>query len=234
MVVFDPPIYIKRPDEDRDVIVFGKSPELRVDDLNNGIARIGGSWRAPDYMHAYVRAVKILVKNGMEANSLDDIGLPAFYLQRHAVELLLKRLLSWLCELAKFRKELGKDDHGVPSSDQMKRFKRTHNLSDLFRDLADVSEIFEFGAPPIEIKQLVDKISQFEISETFSRYERSEKNNEVIFHMKKEVALPLVDLQKRLEHIVFQVTYQPNSEDNYEKNLYEAWLCAARDTGHAG
>lgn len=119
MVVFDPPIYIKPAHPKGDVIVFGKAPELEHADVANGVARFGGQWRSPSYIQAYFRAADVLVNHGVSTNTLDDIGLPAFYMQRHTLELLIKRLLSWVYEYAD---AVGNKE--VPSNNQRSRFKK--------------------------------------------------------------------------------------------------------------
>lgn len=235
MVKFEPPLFVKPPDPKGDVIPFGKAPHLQLQDSANGVSRFGGAWRAPDYFFAYLESAAILVEQGAQNRTLDDIGLPAFYLQRHATELLIKRLLSWLYELAELRSELCPDWQGVPSSEQKKNFKRSHNLPQLFKDLCLVSKHFRFAEPPIELGELVHEIANFETSETWARYERSEaKGGAVIHHVQNEVIVALVDLQQRLELVAFKTSYQFTGEQTYEMELYEEWLNAARAAGRAG
>lgn len=82
MVKFDPPIYITPSNPLGDVIIFGKGPDLEASDHEKGLARIGGQFRTPNYMMAYLRAAHTLVSDGLNSNTLDDICLPAFYMQR--------------------------------------------------------------------------------------------------------------------------------------------------------
>ena len=39
-------LYIKEPDQNMDVIIFDKAPNLKTEDLKNGISRFGGRWRS--------------------------------------------------------------------------------------------------------------------------------------------------------------------------------------------
>jgi len=92
-------IYGREPFEDQNVFNFGKPKELYAADCERGVARIGGIGRHPHYFFTYLLGARALVNNGTASGTYDDLGLPAFYLQRHATELLLKRLLDWCHQL---------------------------------------------------------------------------------------------------------------------------------------
>lgn len=219
MTVFDPPIFIKPSHPQGDVIVFGKSPEFELLDAANGVARFGGTWRAPSYFRAYLRAASVLVAHGKGANSLDDFGLPAFYLQRHALELLIKRLLSWVYEYAD---AIGGE--ALPTKKQKDRFKHSHGLSALLDDLESTCRQYDFSLPPKEFYELVKEFKDIEITETWSRYDRSETNPQVVVqHMKDEVVVPIVALQEKLEAVVANVAFRFDGTAAYENELYEAW-----------
>lgn len=219
MITFDPPIYIKPAHPKGDVIVFGKSPELELADAANGIARFGGAWRSPSYFQAYLRAADILVSHGAATNTLDDIGLPAFYLQRHALELLVKRFLSWVYEYAEIT-----GNNEVPNKDQRERFKRSHCTSKLLEDLRSTCRHHGFSEPPEELGALVKEIESFEASETWARYESSEsKKHGVLHHLKDEAVVPLVALQKKLEAVATNLAFRFDGAESYENELYYAW-----------
>ena len=173
MVIFDPPIFIKQPDEDADVLVFGKFPKLKTEDAENGIARFGGPFRSPSYLHAYFSSADILVNEGVRVNCLDDIGLPIFYIQRHTIELLLKRLLSWIYEIAEFRSELGIGDFGVPDNEQRRRLGGCHKLDGLLRDLEHWSKKLGLEEPPVELKNIVNYFAKIE--KTMNRAKNSKQ-----------------------------------------------------------
>lgn len=173
MAKFDPPIHIKQPDEDDKIIVFGKSPALKEMDVEKGIARFGGPWRTPSYLHAYLRSADILVNEGVRTKTLDDLGLPIFYIQRHTLELLLKRLLSWVYEIAEFRNELGIETFRIPDDHQKAHFKKSHNLAELCKDLEVTTKAFSFGKLPEELAVVVKRFVEIEMTETWSRYETS-------------------------------------------------------------
>ncbi len=233
--MFNSTIYIKHPDENTDVIIFGKSPEIMIEDHKQGISRVGGVWRSPSYLHSYLRSADILINQGMLEDCLDDIGLPLFYIQRHTAELLIKRLLYWVYEIAKLNHEIGKDYYGIPSTNQLERFLRSHDLFQLLEDLKSSSKTFGFRDLPIELSELVRTIKKFETTETFSRYSQSvSKKGMIINHVRTEVALPLIELQKLLKNAISKIIYKLESEDAYENALYDEWLGRARETGRAG
>lgn len=235
MSIFDKPAYIKPSDPKGDVFVFGKGPELEGADARNGVARVGGLWRRPDYFRAYLRSAAVLIEHGVRHEELDEVMLPAFYLQRHALELLIKRLLSYLYEWAEFRVKLGYNWEGVPSNGQKDRFT-THGIHKLFQDLCRTCKHFKFTNPPLELAALVKKLTQFEKTETWSRYAQSKnhKDDTIIQHLEDEVEVPIVDLQRDLEFVASKITYRFDGEPAYENELYDHWADAARAVGHIG
>ena len=235
MSIFDKPAYIKPTDPKGDVFVFGKGPELEATDTRNGVARVGGLWRRPDYFSAYLRSAAVLIEHGVQHGELDEVMLPAFYLQRHALELLIKRLLSWLYEWAELRTQLGHACNGVPSNNQKQRLT-THGIRNLFQDLCHTCKHFEFADPPPELAALVQKLTQFEKTETWARYAQSidRKNGPVIQHVEDEVEVPIVDLQRDLERVASKITYRFDGDAAYENGLYDEWADAARAAGQLG
>ncbi len=235
MGIFDKPVFIKPLDPKGYVVMFGKGPELDLADPQNGVARFGGAWRAANYFYAYLRSAGILIEHGVQNGTLDDIALPAFYMQRHAFELLTKRLLSRVYELAEYRLELQPACQPVVSTGQRERFNRSHKLTELLRDLKSACRRLGFRQPPAELEQLAREIEKFEKSDTWARYERSTNEKDgVVLHVQDEVVLPLVDLQRQLEEVSSKVVYGFNGERRYENELHDHWLDALRATGRAG
>ncbi len=151
------------------------------------------------------------------------------------MELLIKRLLSWLYEWAEFRTQLGYDCNGVPSNGQKERLTK-HGIHKLFQDLCRTCKHFEFADPPPELAALVQKLTQFETTETWARYDQSidRKDGTVIQHVEDEVEVPIVDLQRDLELVASKITYRFDGEAAYENGLYDDWADAARAAGHLG
>lgn len=202
------PYFIKAPDEWSDVIIsWGKNEEQNIADTAHGIARIGGD-RLLDYHQAYLKSAAILIRYGKQYNSLDEVGLPAFYMQRHALELLIKEVLSWVYWYADLK--YANDD--ILFIKQRKRYKNSHDLLMLFEDLRGMCNYFGFSEPPVGLGTLVQEIVSFEKSETWARYAYSEKKKEILHHLKDETILPLVEFQRKLEKISIQINYRADGE----------------------
>jgi len=235
MPKFDTPAFIKPTDPSGDVIVFGKEPVQEQQDLLNGVARFGGTWRTPSYQLAYQKAARMLIRHGISEKCLDDIALPAFYMLRHSLELLLKRLLYWLYEEADFQRERIGDKDDPLSQGQRDRLSKSHNLRSLLRDLETASRQFRHGEPPPEISKAVEQLSAFELSDTWSRYEVTKsKDGKTLHHVKEEVEVPLLAICDVMEALKQTVGYRMDDDSTYECQLYEAWLFEARASGHAG
>src|SRR5205807_636340 len=88
-------------------------------------ARFGGEEWMPLYSRFYVRAAASLVEqSGRTGNGADDLVLPILYLQRHAVELIIKDAILACFHLDEARFVAGKGerrvkppafDHDLPS-----------------------------------------------------------------------------------------------------------------------
>lgn len=215
--------YALQPGEDDSVIGSGKPPKLVGADLQNGIARFGGPWREPSYMHAYAKAAAALVHHAQQTKSLDALGLPIFYLQRHAMELLLKQLISWFIDIADARNSLGINTGGRPTSSEKDRFCHSHDLKNLWDDLRALSPYFGFDDPPSEISIFVDQAIRFEQTTTWSRYATSHKRGRLTLHVEKEVELPIVLLQTQLESAIAATTSKNTSDESYEEKLHYEW-----------
>lgn len=138
-------IHSKAQFEDRNVFSFGKPADLYVADFNNGLARIGGLGRHPSYFFSYALAARRLIQDGEESETYDDLGLPIFYLQRHATELLLKRLLSWCIDLV----DVQLNDPSFTfrmTAGEVRRVSESHDLTKLHADLMRVAT--ELGHAP--------------------------------------------------------------------------------------
>ena len=220
---FDVPFFVKNLWEDDSVIVAGKSPELMLTDLRDGIARFGGPWREPSYMHAYIKAADLLVNQALHIRNLDDLGLPIFYLQRHAMELLLKRLLHWFVELAELKRRNTGKQEVHPTNGEIRRFKTSHDLLELWEDLVNLSLHFGHERLPDEIKLFIDLAVPFEKSNTWSRYAASRSKTTSIRHIDSEIQLPVVRLQRSLVDAVSFAISKNGFDNAYECELYKEW-----------
>lgn len=220
MVEFDDPFYIDP--RGRNVMVGGKSEEQRVSDLEAGIARVGGFWRHPNYFEAYLYSASVLIEQGKASGSLDEVGLPGFYLVRHATELLLKDLLGWLVNISDLRNKLGRSQH-KPSAQLEKDLRRSHDLQGLHDHLCYFASELDVSLPPSELSDLIADMGKIEITETWSRYSSSSTKDKGIKHIPKPVEIRIVDFQERLEEIANLALSRVAFGDSYEGELHDIW-----------
>jgi len=224
------PFYATGPAPEGKVMVGGKPPELVASDLAAGVARIGGFWRHPNYFEAYLYSATLLIEQGQIKGTLDEIGLPAFYLQRHAVELLLKDLLHWLIYIADLRTQLHVSTYEPPQG-AVKAQATSHNLKKLLEFIVQVSTEMALPAPPVELGILIADMSQFELTETWARYSSSyvRQKSEVattilhVKHVEEVIEIPIVAFQQRLVAVAkLAISREPGGE-SYEDMLYDEW-----------
>lgn len=226
-------IYVKDDYSGRSIIIFDKSPEQKKSDKLSEVARFGGQWRTPSYLEAYLYSASLLVEHGRKESKLDEIALPALFLQRHTLELLIKRMLSWIYDISDMSSELEENIDGSPSKKARRRLTKEHSISKLFNDLRLAINYYDFPPLPATMEILVKEFSTIEKTETFSRYLLSNNGKETINYLKNECTVPLVYLQEKLSETVTKMVY--NADNNaYENELYEAWLYKARLVGRAG
>lgn len=134
-------LYLPDTDEPWGVLTWGKSPELVEKDLADGVARIGG-FRSPDYGQSDLLAAKTLLRTARESKTLDHHGLPIFFLQRHAAELIIKAPLQLGLQIQKYRERLKRPRPNFPMDDeQRKRAEDSHDLGKLLNDLERVEKM---------------------------------------------------------------------------------------------
>jgi len=218
MVKFDETLYVKS--DNRNVMIGGKSDEMTATDLEAGVARIGGFWRHPNYFEAYLHAASLLIAQGKTTGTLDEIGLPGFYLQRHAVELLLKELLKLLTDISDLRNRLRMSEV-QPSKTLVKHLGNCHTLDILHEHLMQFSLELDLSQPPIELGDLVRDMKKFEVTDTWARYSLSTKRDP---HIPKEVLVPIVEFQDRLAAIASRISSRDLGGDTYEDELIAIYL----------
>lgn len=152
------------------VFIFGKSPELRASDLASGLARIGG-FRTPDYGQSYLLAANTLLRTAMEERTLDHHGLPIFYLQRHAAELMIKAALQLGMDIQQYREKLNLSRPKFPSKKQEERAQGWHGLHELLTDLKAMASELQAGIVPEVLCSVISEILKIEQRQpTWSRY----------------------------------------------------------------
>lgn len=218
------PLYSRHPATDsRGVFVGGKNPSLIESDFENGIARLGGFWRQPSYVGAYLTAASLLVEQGRARGSYDEIGLPAFYLQRHAAELILKRLLSWSLEIIESRNLIMPSQAiGIPRR-LRGSLNNEHNLRHILQSLKRAAKLSGEQDPPEGLAQLVETISTVETSPHWSRYRVDSRSSLSMLWETTEFCIPVVGIQRQLDLVASDVLAHSLEDESYENALYSTW-----------
>jgi hypothetical protein len=202
----------------------------RAADLAAGRARIGGWLRQPDYLRAYLRAGAALVAHAQATQALDELAVVCGYVQRHALELLIKELIGLFYGIADGHDELARIKGEViastaPSKAARVRLTKCHDLEQLLRDLncarqRAMDADAKYRDLPDDVAALVTEFTQLEggIAETF-RYPTVRLRTPETVHVKtasgiqkeqvtrqrsfeNETIIPISALQARLEALV--------------------------------
>lgn len=209
-------------------MIGGKPPEIVKRDLDAGVARLGGFWRCPNYFESYLHSASVLIERGRTTGTLDEIGLPGFYLQRHSIELLLKELLGWLTSISELRNQLGRSV-SKPSVELLRDMRTSHDLVDLYGHVIELADMLSLSPPPDELGSLISEMETLEITETWSRYRSSSKKQKNsgarlhVDHIPHEVLIPIVEFQERLDAIACLISSREAFGDAYEDKLHEVW-----------
>jgi len=220
MAQFPRPIYVGTGSN---VIIGGKSQEQANADLAAGVARVGGFFREPSYFESYFHATQALIDKGRADGNLDDVGMPAFYLQRHTLELLLKSVLSWLHSIDDLRKKVV-DCNFKPNLVAREKEVNKHNHRRLLDMVLAAAKELELPSPPPELEILVERFREYEKTETWARYSSSRvRGHESVQHLKGEVVIPLVDLQAAMADLAARMIFRDLDAESYENILSDEW-----------
>lgn len=185
------------------VFIFGKPPEQRASDLATGLARIGG-FRTPDYGKSYLLAANTLLRIALEERTLDHHGLPIFYLQRHAAELMIKAALQLGMDIQQYRDKLKIPRPKFPSKKQAERAEGGHGLHELLTDLEAMASELQVGIVPEVLCSVISEILKVEQRQpTWSRYSfrlewvQGAKTRHT--HLQNEATIPLATIQNQLQ-----------------------------------
>lgn len=220
MAQFPRPIYV---DTRSNVMIGGKSSEQTEADLAAGVARVGGFIREPSYFESYLHAAQALIDKGRADGNLDDLGMPAFYLQRHTLELLLKSVLSWLHSIDDLKKRI-LNVNFQPDLDARDKNVNKHSHRKLLDMVLAAAKELELPEPPSELETLVERFTSFEQTGTWARYSSSRmRGHEKVQHLENEVVIPLVDLQSSLADLAARVISRDLDAHSYENVLVDEW-----------
>ena len=199
MAKFPEEIYLPGPDEPTGVLSWGKSPEQAKIDQAAVVARIGGS-RSPNYAQSYLLAANTLLRAAQQENRLDHHGMPIFFLQRHAVEFMIKEPLQLGIEVQRYRLKLGHLTFpGVPAHKKTE----SHDLQKLLTYLEETASALQVGSIPDVLRSAIEQILAVEQQPTWSRYsyrmEWSKGSGTRHEHLPVEIVIPLGEIQNSLQ-----------------------------------
>lgn len=125
-------------------------------DRRNGVARVGGTFWDARYARSYFRAADVLLGSKEVSESLNDFVLPLLYLQRHALEVLIKTAIDACAYLADER--IMFDSTAPP----LKEAEFGHSLSKNFRILSEHLGQLGYDVPTgvVEVIAKIDAIEE--------------------------------------------------------------------------
>lgn len=215
-----PPLYDKQPSGAADsVFIGGKAPDQHQEDTAQGQARFGGFWRRPQYEAAYVQAARVLIERGQASGTLDEIALPALFLQRHALELRLKVLLEMAFDIGKLKCGLEQTE------DQSELLRTSHWIQKLLKELTSSCAKFKLPPPPPQLIEFCKALAAIEMDNFMARYPESRQAGEATYHFTKEVVIPIAKLQAQLEAALSATGYMHDGEGDapYGEVLHAIW-----------
>ena len=215
-----PPLYDKQPSAAADgVFIGGKAPDQHQEDTEKGQARLGGFWRQPQYEAAYVQAASVLVAHGQASGTLDEIALPALFLQRHALELRLKTLLGMVFDIGKLK--CGEQ----PTKDQKKLLDTEHFIQKLLKQLKCSCAEFDLPPPPHQLIEFCKALAAIETDPFMARYPDFQQAKKATRRFVDEEIIPIAKLQAQLEKTVSATSYMHDGEGDapYGEVLHAIW-----------
>jgi len=212
----------KRAPEDSDrefaerLVARIRSGDLKKD-LAAGKVEFGRGYGTGEYPASYIAAARTVVDDALAARSLHYMAAPCIYLQRHALELLLKRILFVVLEIESMQASLSEGRRVAVG-----KVPGTHDLLSLCE--RTVAALAKRGLePPKDLPLLVREISEFEDGDpTRTRYDRGAKGKGYEESSFPDwVSVPVLDWQNRLEGLVPYLTIQHEYAGLPERTLAE-------------
>lgn len=180
--------------------------------------RVGG-WLQPNLGLSYLLAARHVLEAGERERRLNEVVLPAAYLQRHAMELALKGVLDAAYSLRRdedWLERLKTDPKAKPGEAQ--KVPEKHPLNFLVSKIRDALVAVRHPAMPDEVAAMAERLTEVEGSEpTRTRY-LTLRNGEQSFP--KAVVLPVGETQDDLEGLFERVfEYQGMEGEPEQWNL---------------
>jgi hypothetical protein len=150
----------RRPDIYRSVLAFGGGSPTSE---GPPVAKVGGFWAEPNLGLSYLLAARHVIEKGSVESRLNEVALPAAYLQRHAYEVALKDVLetaymlkrdeTWLQMLKASPKAKPPTQTKVPPE---------HRFDELLNLLGVALAEIDYGGVPPEVQEMSKRLGQVE------------------------------------------------------------------------
>lgn len=191
-------------------------------DKRNGNVRIGTRAQRHVALRSYAEAVRTLFAVAQKENRLQELALPILYLQRHTLELLIKKLL-WDAQTVKAASDEWTAKKRLPK--KWPDYPQGHKLDEeLLQKLKGIVEDGEPSIPP-RIIRLVAAFKKLERGdESLTRYDfglpkktkpnkAGKKRRKPPLRLKRQ-SVPITTWQRLLEQIVDEDTQIRDPEDD--------------------
>jgi len=127
------------------------------------MARVGGVWAEPNLGLSYLFAARHVLEGAERERRLNEVALPAAYLQRHALEVALKDTIGTAFAIKRdegWLEGLKRDPKARPASPREIPF--THDLKRLLGILREALAAIGFGDVPAQIVALAERLGAVE------------------------------------------------------------------------
>ena len=191
-------------------------------------ATIGGTWHQPNLGLSFLLAARDTIERGVARQRLNEVAIPAAFLQRHAVEVELKAILEAMYSIksdialldALHQNSSAKRPAGMPLL-----APRDHDLVNLVTLVREELEAIELPLP-IEVADAAHQLHELErkhLSEAartnYSRFRYQHGGNGTL-NFPKEERLSTCETQEQLE-LVFHthLTFRDEADQNFRTVL---------------
>jgi hypothetical protein len=177
----------------RDILIIGGGQR------GPGIARVGGRWAEPNLGLSYLLAARHVIEAGERDRQLNEVALPAAYLQRHALEVAIKDVTdrAYVLKHGTDRLAALKTDPSATGGEIMKcRF--IHALNKVLDEMRNALAAIGYKVP-FEVATMVTRLGAAEADEpTRFRYLTLKKGGR---SLEAEFILPVGETQDLLEDL---------------------------------
>lgn len=179
---------------------------------------VGRAMVQPDFHRAYISASRRLLSDfNSDRHWNNEDALPIFFLQRHALELLIKDSLRIVYRVM-LAEHNSNNCLSEPSKGQLTRLTREHDLLKLYDDL-DGSLFLERDGCSVQIerlKKLLDEVVAIEEHHTWARYPEFCKEDRCVIQYMMERSFDPEWIQREIEEVSSLLV---GTDENYRDAL---------------